>query len=84
MIHAHINPTKNRRYSASAVPLVEKMNAAREISSCCVGIEALLETDKGIEGYAKQVKNRSVTGYKSTGLLLLGLIGGILVSCVHD
>ena len=74
---------KNRRDIGKVIPLIEKMNAAREISSCCVGVEALLETDREIDGYAKRVKNRIRTGYRLTGLVLLVLIGGILVSYVR-
>ena len=42
-------PSKNRRDIGKVVPLIEKMTAAREISSCCVGVEAMLETNKKIE-----------------------------------
>jgi quercetin dioxygenase-like cupin family protein len=80
-----MNPTKtdsakNRRDIGKVIPLIEKMNAAREISSCCVGVEALLETNNEIEGYVKRVKNRSGTGIKSTGLIFAGLICGLLIS----
>ena len=74
------NATKNRRDIGKAVPLIEKMTAAREISSCCVGVEALLETNNEIEGYVKRVKNRNGTGIKSTLLICAGLICGLLVS----
>ena len=82
----HMNLTntssaKNRRDIGKVVPLIEKMNAAREISSCCVGVEALLETNSEIDGYVKQVKNRRGTRIKSTGLIFAGLICGFLVSC---
>ena len=58
------NSAKNRRDIGKAVPLIEKMNAAREISSSCVGVEALLETNNEIEGYVKRVKYRSGTRIK--------------------
>ena len=81
----HMNPiktdsAKNRRDIGKVIPLIEKMNAAREISSCCVGVEALLETNNEIEGYVKRVKNRSGTGVKSTGLIFAAVICGFLVS----
>ena len=40
-----IQPSKNRRDIGEVVFLIEKMIAAREISSCCVGIEAALENN---------------------------------------
>ena len=58
------NSAKNRRDIGKVVPLIEKMNAAREISSCCVGVEALLETNDKIDGYVKPVKNRRGTRIK--------------------
>jgi hypothetical protein len=81
----HMNPTntnsaKNRRDIGTVVPLIEKMNAAREISSCCVGVEALLETNDEIDGYVKRVKNRRGTRIKSTWLIFAVLICGFLVS----
>ena len=48
-------PATDRRKAGHAIPLIEKMTAAREISSCCVGVEALLETDCGI---ARNVERR--------------------------
>ena len=38
--------TKDRRNIGKVVFLSEKMEAARELSSCCVGTEALLENDR--------------------------------------
>ncbi len=38
-------PTKGRRDIGSVDFAIEKMMAAREASSCCVGVEALLEID---------------------------------------
>jgi len=37
--------TKDRRDIGSVDIAIEKMMAAREVSSCCVGVEALLEID---------------------------------------
>ena len=38
-------PTRDRRDIGEVVFPIEKMIAARELSSCCVGVEAALETD---------------------------------------
>ena len=38
-------PIRDRRDIGEVVFPIEKMLAAREISSCCVGVEAALETD---------------------------------------
>ncbi|MCP4334614.1 MAG: hypothetical protein GY785_18325 [Gammaproteobacteria bacterium] len=43
--------TRNRRDIGQVISPIEKMMAAREASSCCVGVEALLEID------AKQIRN---------------------------
>jgi len=80
-----MNPTrtsqaKNRRDIGKVIPLIEKMNAAREISSCCVGVEALLETNNEIEGYVKRQKNPGGSGIRSTLLIIFGLTCGLLVS----
>lgn len=37
--------TKDRRDIGSVDIAIEKLMAAREVSSCCVGVEALLEID---------------------------------------
>lgn len=39
-------PVKDRRNIGHVVPFVEKFMAARELSSCCVGTEAALESDR--------------------------------------
>ncbi len=47
--------TKDRRDIGSVDFAIEKMMAAREVSSCCVGVEALLETDsKSIKKTSKR------------------------------
>jgi quercetin dioxygenase-like cupin family protein len=74
------SPAKNRRDIGKVIHLSEKMNAAREISSCCVGVEALLETNNEIEEYVKRRKNPGGVGIKSTLLIVFGLICGFLVS----
>ena len=38
-------PTRNRRDIGQVISPIEKMMAAREASSSCVGVEALLEID---------------------------------------
>ena len=38
-------PVRDRRDVGQVVSPIEKMMAAREASSCCVGVEALLEVD---------------------------------------
>jgi len=67
---------KNQRYNGSAIPLIEEVYAAPEISSCCVGAAALLETNDKMDGYVKRVKNKR----GATGLILVGLFCGFLVS----
>ena len=52
-------PVKNRRDIGRVVPLIEKMQAAREISSCCVGVEALLETRDEIESYVEGKRSKT-------------------------
>lgn len=42
---------RDRRDMGQVISPIEKMMAAREASSCCVGVEALLEID------AKQIRN---------------------------
>jgi len=44
-------PTRNRRDIGQVISPIEKLMAAREASSSCVGVEALLEID------AKQIRN---------------------------
>ncbi|MBT8433837.1 MAG: hypothetical protein KJN95_04215 [Gammaproteobacteria bacterium] len=48
--------TKDRRDIGSVDFAIEKMMAAREASSCCVGVEALLEIDS--KSIKKAVKRR--------------------------
>ncbi|MDH3629717.1 MAG: hypothetical protein OER98_01245 [Gammaproteobacteria bacterium] len=48
--------TKDRRDIGSVDIAIEKMMAARELSSSCVGTEALLETDS--KSIKKPVKRR--------------------------
>ena len=38
-------PVKDRRNIGQVISPIEKLNAARELSSCCVGVEAALEAD---------------------------------------
>ena len=48
---------KNRRDIGEVVFPIEKLNAAREISSCCVGTEVYLETDTGLSETAAKSRN---------------------------
>ncbi|HUS97808.1 MAG TPA: hypothetical protein VMX97_13830 [Hyphomicrobiaceae bacterium] len=50
-------PTRDRRDIGQVVFPIEKMAAARELSSCCVGVEAALETDTGFSGLTKQLRD---------------------------
>jgi len=58
MIHRKPPPTRNRRDVGQVVFLNEKMNAARELSSCCVGTEAALETDTGFKALERQLATK--------------------------
>lgn len=53
--------TKDRRDIGQVVFPIEKMNAARDFSSCCVGIEAALETNTGFAGLIQQLTKRSIS-----------------------
>ena len=50
---------KDRRDIGEVVFPIEKMVAAREVSSCCVGVEAALENDSG----AIKTRTRRVTDW---------------------
>lgn len=52
-------PTKDRRDIGQVVFLSEKMAAAREFSSCCVGVEAALETNTGFSRLTRRLALRS-------------------------
>ena len=51
-------PTRDRRDVGQVVFLSEKMDAAREFSSCCVGTEAALETNSGFKALMRQLYDR--------------------------
>lgn len=51
-------PTKDRRDIGQVVFPIEKMAAARELSSSCVGVEAALETNCGFDSLEKQLSER--------------------------
>ncbi len=57
MRHKKYPRTRDRRDIGRVDFAIEKMMAAREISSCCVGVEALLEMDS--KSISKQLKERS-------------------------
>ena len=46
---------RDRRDVGQVVFLSEKMAAARELNTCCVGVEAALETDRGLSGLLKRL-----------------------------
>ena len=48
--------TKDRRDIGEVVFLHEKMQMAREISSFCVGTEALLESNQGFKNLLKLIR----------------------------
>ena len=48
-------PSRNLRDIGQVVSHIDKMNEAREISSCCVGVEAALETDIGFNGLKRRL-----------------------------
>lgn len=54
--------SRDRRDIGEVVFLSEKMEAARQISSCCVGVEATLETNNGLSNLVRKLlkgSNRS-------------------------
>ena len=48
-------PTKNLRDIGQVVFPIEKMSEARKISSCCIGVEAALETNTGFSGLTRRL-----------------------------
>ena len=50
-------PTRDLREIGRVVPFVETMDAARESSSCCVGVEAALETKKSMNGFINRLSD---------------------------
>ena len=55
-------PPKDRRDIGQVVFLMKKMNAARELSSCCVGVEAALEGNVALDKATKTLSQRRVLG----------------------
>ena len=53
------SPSKNYRDIGEVVTPMEKMNAARELSSCCLGTEALLASNKNFDSYIRQNRSRT-------------------------
>ena len=51
-------PTKDWRDVGHVVFLNEKMEAAREFSSCCIGTEAALETNSGFKALMRRLANK--------------------------
>ncbi|MFT7688984.1 MAG: hypothetical protein ACI9FB_004350 [Candidatus Azotimanducaceae bacterium] len=52
-------PTRDRRDIGEVIPFIEKMDAFRETSSCCVGVEANIDTNKDLKGFMNQRSNSS-------------------------
>ena len=50
-------PTRDLRDIGRVIPFVETMDAARESSSCCVGVEAALETKKNMNGFINRLSD---------------------------
>ena len=50
--------SKDRRDIGEVVFPIEKMMAARENSSCCIGVEAALETNSGLDKIRTGLLNR--------------------------
>ena len=59
-------PSKDRRDIGQVVFPIEKMMRARELSSGCVGVEAMLQSDRGADGFLTQATNREIVR-KNTG-----------------
>ena len=58
----HHDKMKNRRDIGQVVFPIEQMLAAREMSSCCVGVEAMLEQDaQPIRQRVNELISRTVT-----------------------
>ncbi len=51
--------SKDRRDIGQVTFLSEKMAAAREFSSCCVGVEAALETNSGFSGLMRHLAKKA-------------------------
>jgi hypothetical protein len=57
-------PSRLRSDVGVVVFPIEKMFRARELSSSCVGVEAMLETDGGTEGFLTRATVRGLTRKK--------------------
>ena len=51
-------PTKDRCDIGQVVFPIEKMAVARDLRSCCVGVEAALETNSGLAEFVKRLPRR--------------------------
>ena len=54
-------PSKDYRDIGEVVTLMDKINAARELSSFCLGTEVLLASNKNFDRYIRQNRSRSKT-----------------------
>lgn len=52
-------PTRDRRDIGEVIPFIEKMDAFRETSSCCVGVEANIDTNKSLKGFMNRQLSQS-------------------------
>jgi hypothetical protein len=58
-------PSKDRRNIGQVVFPIEKLLRARELSSCCVGVEAVMSADQGVDGFltretARELKRKTL------------------------
>ena len=53
-------PSKDRRNIGQVVFPIEKLLRARELSSCCVGVEAIMSTDQGADGFLTRESTRGL------------------------
>ena len=53
-------PSKDRRDIGQVVFPIEKILRARELSSCCVGVEAIMAADRGVDGFLTRATVRDL------------------------
>ncbi len=56
-------PSRDRRDVGQVVFLSEKMATAREFSTCCVGVEAALDSDHGFKALLRKLGRPQGQGY---------------------
>lgn len=57
MAYKKYPPTRDRRDIGQVVFPIEQMMAARDLSSCCVGVEAALETNSGFKALMRRLSD---------------------------